>query len=255
MLWRIWYLSIYFSKVCTFISILFPFHENPCRNFRALARKLKGQSINTSRGRPRVISSYSFETIVEKDKINTMSKNSSTRATIRQKIEETRRADLIKCGGNTFTLLEPPSSRTIRRLLQSYYEKCLKPSITTSRRIEALSDFFNFISNATILKAALQCDSEFPNGRVASEYIYNMDATSQMIGETSDVTVFVPKGLKKELASRNRSVSREADNNQEGKKRSVKTHYLTNAIGNLVCAVHVIRDRFDEICWRSNSLT
>lgn len=78
--------------------------------------------------------------------------------------------------------------------------RVVKPCVTNHRRVQVISDLFNPISNAAIFKTVLKPDIQNPNGVIDPCLIFNMDATSHILGgENADMQVRVTKKVLEEL--------------------------------------------------------
>ena len=101
-------------------------------------------------------------------------------------------------------------------------ESDANPAITKARRIEALDDPSNAISNVVIAMAIMAPTESRPNGRIHPQNVINFDAKSAMIGQPQGrKKVFMLNGTRKRMKLLRRSASR-ASRIGEIKQRAVK---------------------------------
>ena len=101
-------------------------------------------------------------------------------------------------------------------------ESDANPAITKARRIEALDDPSNAISNVVIAMAIMAPTESRPNGRIHPQNVINFDAKSAMIGQPQGrKKVFMLSGIRKRMKLLRRSASR-ASRIGEIKQRAVK---------------------------------
>lgn len=158
-------------------------------------------------------------------------------------LELTRRT-----GGNTEAVQLPDIGRSTGYKIHAKVCTSIenKPSSVTSRRIEAIGDMLNFVSQAAIGMCGLNVTDEHPNGDVQPDFIWGIDATGNGIGRDSDVKgrVRVTAGTKEVMKELSRSICRFKSPDIEdkiGKYRCMKSIFNISASGRMPLSLHIIK--------------
>ena len=149
-------------------------------------------------------------------------------------VEERRKEEHIKSGGNSLTILPPLSNSTRRRLVDEVApEKTNQPSQMAPRRLEAYTDLRNHLSNAVVAEVVLAPTLEHPNGIICADMQCGFDGMSIMLGGVKPPAggVRTCKGTKKDLDSKSLSISRVTNQIGEGKTRCIKMIFTTESSG------------------------
>ena len=119
----------------------------------AIERDKKDEDLVGKPGRKPVVSEEVKRKVLE---FCSNPKDAKDATQIRALIEESRKEEYVREGGNTYTALSKISkSTTIRVLDELLPDKIKHPSQLATRRLEALIDLRNNISNTTVAEAVL----------------------------------------------------------------------------------------------------
>jgi hypothetical protein len=103
----------------------------------------------------------------------TLSKNSASNP--QELVDTIRKEDMSFKGRNSLVNLQPMSKRAMTQLLSEVApETCKKPQIINSRRLQALRDLRNPISNAVAMGVVLNPSPEMPFGVILPQFIHNI---------------------------------------------------------------------------------
>jgi hypothetical protein len=117
------------------------------------------------------------------------------------------------------------------------------PVITTTRREEALNDPFNAISNTVMCIAHFNPTLAEPNGEMHEVSLrVSMDTTGIQLGLPVDKRpVYMPQGATAAMKKLHRSASR-VKTDGETMNRTIKMMACSSGDGNMICAIHIIKD-------------
>ena len=117
------------------------------------------------------------------------------------------------------------------------------PVITNEKRVSALNNFLNAVTNATMLYAIIEPTEDKPKGRFLASNIYSMDAMTIQLGKPAkNRPVYAPRGCKVAMKKLGRSAARVSQNG-ERKTRNLKLMATCNSSPEMVSAIHIIKQR------------
>eukprot|EP00981_Chlorochromonas_danica_P013927 scaffold7106_cov217-Ochromonas_danica.AAC.1 len=191
------------------------------------------------RGRKRSLEDAYISELKEELTKEDRSCNSLSPKEIGVRIHEKRKQQALNEGRNALAI-KPVGISTERRLIKEIAPELIaKAQIKNNRRYQAIRDMYGAISHAVISHAILQPSLDKPFGRIKHCFMFNVDAVSCVIGESTSAKVRLVRGSNEYLKQVNRSPSKTV---KQEKRRAVKQLYVTSADGYLNCAIIVLKD-------------
>ncbi len=215
--------------------------------FRAVKRKRSNESIVVPMGRPLHVSPQLLVDMTEEAKVRDMLKDSFTSETFQESLEKKMQATL-----DSDPNLPPLKARKLkpktlhRNLVKALPVEVSQPSIQNSRRMEASQDAFNAISLAATWPAVISGPTvdgiEDTEGAIDKDFMFNIDATSLILGKEVVKKVYLALGSKEKLKKLNLSAAITKKKELAYQPRGVHVMATTSASGDLVHTLIKVKD-------------
>jgi hypothetical protein len=198
---------------------------------------LRGFALFGSKGRPAMIPNDVI--LAVKKKLSTKcNKLQMTYADIESLIIQE-----ISSRSNPLHMYDDINRFTMFRAVKSCAPEVTSPTITNERRVIALCDPYNAVSNTAIALTILAPTEQNPNGRFMMEYMSNNDTCTIIIGNPPrSEKVYMQAGSLEILKLLGRSPSR-VTKPGERKQRCIRLLASCNAAGTMISAIHQIKQR------------
>lgn len=152
------------------------------------------ESVKRGAGRPPILDADGILKMQTQCSAAAQSLSATTQKDFDQRLEKERKATLERRGGNSLVILKPVSVRSKQYLLNQIAPVTVKqPCVLPKRRIAAVNDIMNSVSNAVVAQSILNPSAAHPNGLIRPWNCHNLDATSNLIGGTGQISVLPQK--------------------------------------------------------------
>lgn len=190
--------------------------------------------VNTTTGRPRVLSPSGIEKLKAQVKIRDERQDSFTAAKFEAAVVDLVKQEAVTATGRADNV-RLPSARTVYRIRREAAPLAVdKPTSQNMRRLHVGMDVRNSISAAVTAKLAM----DPTNPRVRLETLTNTDVTSIDLVRKAD-RVYVAADSPEKLKLQGKSVGITEDGHQ---RRCLQLMATTSAAGELLCTIAVLRD-------------
>ena len=172
-----------------------------------------------------------------------LSKASFTRHDASKAMADSIQEENRSNGGNDLALPKILCEKTVSKDLKKIVPEVVScPSTVDARRLEAVGDIYNNISNAAMFKLIMEVSPEMPNGRFFLGGIASFDCVTALIGGDVKRPIYMLEGSAKLLQKFHRSAARLKNVAFEGQSRTIKSHCLVLDNGELKCVVKIVAD-------------